>query len=115
MKFMLLIGGNREAWEQLTPDDWAQSVRVHETLIAELRQTGEFRECEELNVTAGGSRIIKSSNGVVTSDKGPLHDDGNFASGYYLIDCLDIERASDIAGRLYESRFAPIEVRRLGQ
>jgi len=45
---------------------------------------------------------------------GPLHDDRDFASGY-LLNCVDIERASEIAGQLHESRFAPIEVRQVGE
>jgi hypothetical protein len=114
MKFLLLIGGSRDAWATLTPDDWSENERTHLALIAHLKQTGEFIECDELNVTPAGARIIRTADGATSSTDGPLHDGDDFASGYYLLDCSDIERASEIAAKLYESRFAPIEVRQIG-
>ncbi|HEY8913382.1 YciI family protein [Lacisediminihabitans sp.] len=113
-KFLLLIGGSRDAWATLTPDDWSDSERAHVTLIAQLKQTGEFIECDELNVAPEGARIVRTAHGVTSAADGPLHDGDDFAAGYYLLNCADIERASEIAAHLYESRFAPIEVRQIG-
>jgi hypothetical protein len=115
MKFMLLIGGSHAEWDQVSPADWEDSQKVHADLIAELKASGEFVDCNELNVTPAGARIIRTTEGIVTSVDGPLHDSGDFASGFYLLECRDIDRASEIAARLYESRFAPIEVRRVGE
>lgn len=114
MKFLLLIGGNHEAWDKLGPDDWSDNEKAHGALISHLKQTGEFIECDELNVTPAGARIVRTANGVTSNSVGPLHGGDDFASGYYLLDCADIERASAIAAQLYESRFAPIEVRQIG-
>jgi hypothetical protein len=115
MKFMLLIGGSRDAWATVSPEQWSESVEAHGRLIAELKQSGEFLECNELASTPEGSRIVRRENGVVVTTPGPLHDDSDFASGFYLIDCVDIDRASEIAAQLHESRFAPIEVRQVGE
>lgn len=115
MKFLLLIGGSHAEWDKLTPSDWAESEGAHAVLIDELRASGEFLECNELDVSTDGARVVRTANGLVSATRGPLHDDGDFASGFYLIDCVDIERACQIAGRLHESRFAPIEVRQVGQ
>lgn len=115
MKFMLLIGGNRGAWATLSPEDWAASVEQHGRLIAELKQSGEFIECNELASTPEGSRIVRQGDGQVSVVPGPLHDDRDFASGYYLLNCVDIDRASAVASQLHESRFAPIEVRQVGE
>ncbi|MEO7721059.1 MAG: hypothetical protein ABIS08_03980 [Pseudolysinimonas sp.] len=112
---MLLIGGNRHAWAELSPEDWSASVEQHGHLIAELKRTGEFLECNELATTPEGSRIVRQVDGLMTATAGPLHDDTDFASGYYLLNCVDIERAGEVAGQLHESRFAPIEVRQVGE
>ncbi|WP_394768857.1 YciI family protein [Lacisediminihabitans sp.] len=114
MKFMLLIGGNRDAWAALTPEDWSDNEKAHGELIADLKKSGEFIECDELNVTPQGARIVRTDHGAPSVADGPLHDGDDFASGYYLLDCADIDRACAIAARLYESRFAPIEVRQVG-
>jgi hypothetical protein len=115
MKFMLLIGGNRAEWAKLSDDEWSASVEQHGRLIAELKLSGEFLECNELASTQEGSRVIRQVEGLVSAAAGPLHDDSDFASGYYLLNCVDIERASDVAAQLHESRFAPIEVRQVGE
>lgn len=114
MKFLLLIGASQEAWARLGPADWSDNEKAHGALIAHLKETGEFIECDELNVTPAGARIVRTDNGVTFNSDGPLHGGDDFASGYYLLDCADIERASAIAAQLYESRFAPIEVRQVG-
>jgi hypothetical protein len=114
MKFLLLIGGSHEAWGKLGPDDWSDNEQAHGALISRLKETGEFIECDELNVTPAGARVVRTANGVTSTSDGPLHGGDDFASGYYLLDCADIERASAIAAQLYESRFAPIEVRQIG-
>jgi hypothetical protein len=114
MKFMLLIGGSLSEWDKLTPADWTASERAHAALIDELRASGEFLESNELDVSDAGARIVRTINGVVSAVIGPLHGAGDFASGYYLIDCVNIDRACEIAGKLRECRFAPIEVRQVG-
>ncbi len=85
MKFMLLIGGNRDEWAGLSETDWSESEKAHADLISELKLTGEFIECNELNVSAAGSRVVRTENGAIHSVDGPLHDSGDFASGYYLL------------------------------
>src|SRR4051794_1332324 len=78
MKFMLLIGGSRDAWARVSPEEWSESVETHGRLIAELKQSGEFVECNELASTPEGSRIVRQVDGVVSSTPGPLHDDSEF-------------------------------------
>ena len=114
MKFMLLIGGSHAAWNLITPEAWAASETAHGAIIAELKTSGEFIECDELTVSDEGARVVRRTDHSVVSTPGPLADNGNFVSGYYLVSCRDIERAEEIAARLHESRFAPIEVRRVG-
>ena len=70
MKFMLLIGGSHSAWDHVSSADWDDSVKVHTDLIAELKASGEFLECNELNVTPAGARIIRTTGGVVASGCG---------------------------------------------
>lgn len=115
MKFMLLIGGNHEAWNGLSDSMWAESEDTHRRLIADLTTSGEFIECDELRWEPASARVVRSVDGNLHSTPGTHSEDGNFASGYYLVQCRDIERATEIAGQLYESRFVPIEVRQVGR
>ena len=96
MKFMLLIGGSRIGWGKLTPEDWSQSEAAHIDLIAQLKVTGGFIECDELDTSRDGARVVRTYPGTTTVSEGPLHDEGEFASGYYLLECADIVRACEI-------------------
>lgn len=37
----------------------------------------------------------------------------DIVAGYYIVDCADLDRAVEIAGKLGEARLWPIEVRRI--
>ena len=114
MKFMLLIGGSHAAWNAMSESMWKDSEATHARIIAELQQSGEFIACEELRTKTGGARDIRAETGTVKITDGPLDPAGNFASGYYLVEVADLDRATEITAQLYETRFAPIEVREVG-
>jgi len=106
---MLLIYGNHAAWDRMTEADWAENEAVHGRLIAELKSTGELLEVNEL--LPEHSRIVRTTKGVPNVTEGAYNESVEFVSGYYLLNCAGINRASEIAGKLAEAEFSLIEVR----
>jgi hypothetical protein len=78
----------------------------------DLKASGELLDVQELAVA--DAKIVRSQSGTPSVVDGPFSEGIQFISGYYLIDCVDVDRATEIAGRLAEVKFAPIEVCRLG-
>jgi hypothetical protein len=112
MKYLLMIYGNSAAWNALTKDAVDRLVRAHQSVQEELTASGELIDSQELAVE--DSKVVRTSGGRSVVTDGPFTEGTQFVSGYYLIDCAGVERATEIAGRFAEAEFAPIEVLRLG-
>ena len=112
MKFMLTIYVTDEGMttiENELNDEWSAA---HASVAEQLRASGEFVDTSELSVTRAKT-VRRAPDGLIVTD-GPFAETKEFVGGYYLVDCVDIERAVEIAGRFVEARFAPVEVRALG-
>jgi hypothetical protein len=112
MKYMLLIYGNEQAWNDLGEEGQARLNRTHAELQSELRSRGELIDTGELPPEYG--RVVRTVGGVAAVTDGPYAETKELLAGFYLLDCDGIERATEVAGRLLEAEFAPIDVRQVG-
>jgi hypothetical protein len=111
VRFMLTIYNNDAALRAIEGPDREEFERAHRAVQEELRASGEFVDSHELaDVDA---RVVRSRAGRPIATDGPLMRTEDWAGGYYIVDCVDIDRAAEIAGRFVEARYAPIEVRRV--
>lgn len=111
MKYLLIIHGNYEAWNAITPDGIEKIMQAHKSVTDELTASGELIETNELSVN--GAKVVRTTGGVPVVTDGPFIEVKEILAGYYLIECVDIDRAVEIAARLAEAEFAPIEVRQI--
>lgn len=112
MKFMILIYGSPAAWDRLGPADVAELAAAHERVHRELAPTGELVAASELAVE--DARVVRAVDGRLAVTHAAFSEGHELLSGYYLLDCADADRATEIAGWFAETKFAPVEVRRLG-
>ena len=113
MQFMLLLYGNQHAWDALTDADVDELARAHAAIKDELTQTGEMVAACELEVD--GAQVVRSHGDTIAVADGPFSEGQQVLTGYYVIDCVDTARATEVAGKFAEVKFAPIQVRRLGK
>lgn len=113
MKYLLTIYGNDTVWDELTPDDIRRRDEGHAALIDELVGTGEWIATSRLGLAAGEARVVRTDTGAPLVTDGPFTEGREIAGGLYLVECADIARASEIAARLTEAEYAPIDVRLL--
>jgi hypothetical protein len=111
MKYMLMIYGNKAAWDSLTRDLIAEIGRTHRTLQNELSASGELLDHKELALD--NAKVVRTNRGIPIVTDGPFVGDKEILGGYYLVNCVSLARATEIAGRFLEAEFAPIEVHRL--
>ena len=111
MRYMVTIYCNDAAMTAIEGPDREEFERAHRAVQEELRASGEFVDSHELSDL--DSRVVRSRAGALTVTEGPLGRTEDWAGGYYVVDCVDIDRAAEIAGRFVEARYAPIEVRRV--
>jgi hypothetical protein len=110
MKYMLLIYGNPETWDALGAEGMDAVYDAHRKLFAEMKANGEFVAADGL--TTRDARVVQIKDGVPAVTDGPFTEAKEVLAGYYLVDCT-LERATELAAKLPEARFSPIEVRAL--
>ena len=108
MKYMLLIYGNEQTWDTLQAVGMDQVMEQHGKLIDELKARGEH--VDDRPLTTANSRVVRVLDGVATVTDGPFTEAKEVLAGYYVVDC-SLERATEIAGRLPEAPYSPIEIR----
>jgi hypothetical protein len=109
VKYLLMIYGNEDTWDVLSRE--ADVMDRHRVLLEELAASGELVGTEGL--TIDGARTVRISGGEAIVTDGPFTESKEMLAGYYLVDCASIERATQIAARIPEARFSPVEVRRI--
>src|SRR5690349_18007995 len=110
MKYMLLIYDNADTRELFFgPQGRALSEEI-DALMGELSASGELVAGEAL-ADPTQTRSIQPRDGVPVATDGPLAEAKEHFGGYLIVDCETIERATEIASRWPNARFAAMEVR----
>ncbi|SEE93402.1 YciI family protein [Ruania alba] len=114
MKFMLMIWSNPENWDALPPEQQnalAQaSAAEHRAIDADLLASGELVVSAAL-ADPVTTRTVRVRGDVVASTDGPYAEAKEFVAGYYLVDCDDLERATEIAARIPDATWDRVEIR----
>ncbi len=108
---MITIYSNPTADAAWTTEERKTLDATHGAVIEELVSKGELIDTNELdteNVT-----VIGHHNGQPITTRGPFTEGTEYIGGYYIVDVASHERAVEIAGKLAEVKYSPIEVRRL--
>jgi hypothetical protein len=110
MKYMLLIYDNADTRERFFGPEGKTLVQEIDALMAELTESGELVGGEAL-AAPGQTRSVQGKNGVPVVTDGPLAEAKEHFGGYLVVDCDTPERATEIAARWPNARFAAMEIR----
>ncbi|MEV4318780.1 YciI family protein [Actinocrispum sp. NPDC049592] len=109
MKYVILVYGNattRQMWENMTEEQRLEGWKGHIAVREGLAASGELVLSEALADTS----LTKRVTGTVVTD-GPFAEVKEHLAGFYVVDCENIDRAIEHAGKLPESTFGLVEVR----
>jgi hypothetical protein len=120
MKYMLLIYGNPKSWGHpmflrapevlaMSTDERDAMIRQFKTLHREITESGELVGGEAL-ADPVNTRTVRFRDGVPAATDGPFIETKEQLAGYFVVDCESPERATEIAARLPDARFAAVEV-----
>jgi hypothetical protein len=113
MKYLILVYGNpatKAAWSNFTDAERAVGYGAHQDVERALAASGELIVSEALADTSLTKRVSKK-DGVLTTTDGPFAEVKEYLAGFYLVDCENIDRAIEHAGKLPEALFGLVEVR----
>jgi hypothetical protein len=111
MRYMILIHSNEtaeRAWEGAARADLDAA---HAALFADLAASGELVDGNELDTE--NVVVVGRHRGEPITTRGPFTEGTEWIGGYYIVDVADRDRAVEIAGRLAETKYSPIEIRRV--
>ena len=110
MRYVLLIYSNeadRPAWG--TPEGDTEA-KGYDAFHGEVTQRGLLRSGEPL-LRVAEARSVRVRDGRAQVSAGPAVQTPEQLGGYYLLECEDIDEATDLASRIPGAQFGTIEVR----
>lgn len=110
MRYMISILTDDDARKQWDADGTVFH-EAHGAIHVELQESGELVDSNELDQE--DATVIGTYRGKPITTRGPFTEGAEIVGGYYIVDVVDRDRALEIAGRLAETRFSPVEIRRL--
>ena len=108
MKVLVLIYGNEEKWEALTPEE-AEEVHAQHRAFAAVAAAKVVTGAELAPTEAATTVRVRDGQTVVTD--GPFAETKEVVGGFYLLDCDGLDEASKLSSQLIEARTGAIELR----
>jgi hypothetical protein len=107
VKYMLLIYGDENAWDELSREEcYVESAQIARDLYAR----GQYLAASPLRSVATATSVrIRDGKRIVTD--GPFAETREQLGGYFLIDAADLDQALEIATRIPGARVGTVESR----
>ena len=107
MKYMLLIYGAEDAWNEGEREECYQESTQ---LTQQLHAAGKFLGASPLYPVATATSVrVRDGKRLVTD--GPFAETREQLGGYFLIEAKHLDEALDVAGRIPGARKGTVEVR----
>ena len=110
MRYLLMICTDESADVATSPDEASASMAAYGAFMEEMGARGVLQGGERLRPTSDATTVRVRDNETVTSD-GPFAETKEQIGGYFVIDCKDLDDATDIAAKIPGARVGSIEVR----
>jgi hypothetical protein len=110
MKYMILIYGSQRDYDSMvgkpsdnpawSADDFAALGAFMQSFNEELAKSGELVDTRGLTAPVH-TRRLQLQRGVAVVTDGPFAETQEVLAGYWIVECDSFDRATDIAGRLF--------------
>jgi hypothetical protein len=110
MRYVVLIYSNPATWQALPAAEVDQVIKVHNDLIEELTESGEFLSIYRL-ADAANTKTTARLNGLPAVTDGPFGESKEVLASLWEIEVERVERALEIAEPL--TQHCTVEVRPL--
>jgi hypothetical protein len=110
VKYMLLIYNNPAMIEAMSEDERNELSGEVDSLMKEFTESGELVGGQAL-ADSTNTKTVRVRDGVPAITDGPLAEAKEQFAGYLMVECDSPERATEIAARWPDARWAAMEVR----
>jgi len=113
MKYILLIYGDEQRWNEATDAEKQQMYEGHNAYGEALAQAGVMRGGYELKPISTAT-TLRFDGGKATTLDGPFAETKEQLGGYYVIETDNLEQALEWAAKMPGMSSGAVEVRPLG-
>ena len=110
MKYMLLLYGKQSQAPQYSPEEAAVARQSWFTLVDEMKAAGVYDHNYGL-VPVSKATTVRVRDGKITTSQGPFAEAPEDFSGYFMIDCNNLDEAIGWAAKIPYATGGSIEVR----
>ena len=110
MRYALLIYGDQSGWENATPEDTQETTDAYYAFTRDVQERGIMQAGEALQPVTTAT-TVRVRNGETLSTDGPFAETKEQLGGFYIVDCKDLDEATEIAAKIPGAQSGSIEVR----
>jgi hypothetical protein len=110
VKYMLLIYNNQATIEAMSEEERQGFFGDVDEVMKELTESGELVGGEAL-ADPSTAKIVRVRGGVPATTDGPYAEAKEQLAGYLMVECENVERATEIATRWPDAKLWTMEVR----
>jgi hypothetical protein len=99
-KYMLLIYGNEQSWESITPEDMSEIDAGHRGFVA--RAGSAILAAGQLEPMSTATTLRAGANGRPSVTDGPFLESKEVLGGFYLLEAASLDEVISLAGELAE-------------
>jgi hypothetical protein len=111
MRYIALIHNNPAAWQALSQTERDEHNRDADVFLERLSESGELLGGAVVLAHPSNAKTVRVRDGVPAITDGPFAEGKEVLAGYYLLECEDIDRATEIVTGDPSARFFAVEVR----
>ena len=112
MQYLLLIYSNEAEYDARPQAEVAATMAEYGTFTQGIVQNGNYKGGERLRPVSTATTVRVRNGKWVTTD-GPFVETREHLGGYYLVDCVNLDRAIELAARIPGAALGAVEVRPL--
>jgi hypothetical protein len=110
-QYMLLIYDDPTASPAPDSPEGQKEFAEYGTFTEDVRSNGQFVSGAPLQTTDTATTVRVNGSGDTMLSDGPFADTKEWLAGYYLLECPDLDTATEQAARIPAARHGAIEVR----
>lgn len=109
MKYMLMIWGDQDAFEQLPAEEQASWMGQYFAFTQQIAEAGQMVAGDPLQGPETATSVTVRDGKVIATD-GPFPEVKEVIGGYYVIDVADLDTAIAVASRIPDARTGRVAV-----
>jgi len=111
MRYLLLLyEPERPTDAEIPPEQLQQQLAAYAAFTADVKSRGLFQAGEALEPASTATTVRVRDGKTITTD-GPFAETKEILGGFYLLECRDLDEASELAARIPAATRGSIEIR----